>query len=210
MGKTRSVVQPYPGDPLVAKTSSELDDSVNVVWANLGRHSERPDLCKLSGEPGLDTDPSCLRPVTESLGHQIQFHRGLRGWGPSELARRAEISRTALFRIERGTTSLPRAITLQRIAQAFQVTVDELLNEPSRPAAAATPPLLEPLSSACARCTNVPEVERMVLDLLQSPMGDWVIHLIEDTHRWLSTSDPAIPTMGQPLPAHDAQSPDKA
>ena len=53
-----------------------------------------------------------------------------KGWGPDELASRAEISRTALYQIESGKTGLPRAGTLRRIAVALDVSMDELLGNP--------------------------------------------------------------------------------
>jgi transcriptional regulator with XRE-family HTH domain len=50
-----------------------------------------------------------------------------KGWGPDELANRAEISRTALYQIESGKTGLPRAGTLRRIAVALEVPMEDLL-----------------------------------------------------------------------------------
>jgi transcriptional regulator with XRE-family HTH domain len=53
--------------------------------------------------------------------------RYAKGWGPDELANRAEISRTALYQIESGKTGLPRAGTLRRIAVALEVPMEDLL-----------------------------------------------------------------------------------
>jgi transcriptional regulator with XRE-family HTH domain len=53
--------------------------------------------------------------------------RYVKGWGPDELANRAEISRTALYQIENGKTGLPRAATLRRIAVALEVPMENLL-----------------------------------------------------------------------------------
>src|SRR3954453_16417480 len=62
-----------------------------------------------------------------SLAQRVRDFRYSKGWGPEELASRAEISRTALYQIESGKTGLPRAGTLRRIAVALDVTMDDLL-----------------------------------------------------------------------------------
>jgi transcriptional regulator with XRE-family HTH domain len=62
-----------------------------------------------------------------SLAQRIRDFRYSKGWGPDELANRADISRTALYQIESGKTELPRAGTLRRIAVALEVPMDELL-----------------------------------------------------------------------------------
>jgi transcriptional regulator with XRE-family HTH domain len=56
-----------------------------------------------------------------SLAQKVRDFRYSKGWGPDELANRAEISRTALYQIESGKTGLPRAGTLRRIAVALEV-----------------------------------------------------------------------------------------
>lgn len=62
-----------------------------------------------------------------SLAQRVREYRYSKGWGPDELASRAEISRTALYQIESGKTELPRAGTLRRIAIALEVPMEELL-----------------------------------------------------------------------------------
>lgn len=62
-----------------------------------------------------------------SLAQRVRDYRYSKGWGPDELANRAEISRTALYQIESGKTELPRAATLRRIALALDVSMDALL-----------------------------------------------------------------------------------
>src|SRR6516165_6507897 len=62
-----------------------------------------------------------------SLAQRVKEFRYSKGWGPDELASRAEISRTALYQIESGKTELPRAGTLRRIAVALDVPMEELL-----------------------------------------------------------------------------------
>jgi transcriptional regulator with XRE-family HTH domain len=62
-----------------------------------------------------------------TLAKRVRDCRYAKGWGPDELASRAEISRTALYQIESGKTELPRAGTLRRIAKALEVSIDVLL-----------------------------------------------------------------------------------
>ena len=69
-----------------------------------------------------------------SLAQRVRDFRYCKGWGPDELASRAEISRTALYQIESGKTGLPRAGTLRRIAVALEVSMDDLLGYPEAPA----------------------------------------------------------------------------
>jgi DNA-binding XRE family transcriptional regulator len=71
-----------------------------------------------------------------SLAQRVREFRYSKGWGPDELASRAEISRTALYQIESGKTELPRAGTLRRIAVALDVPMEELLSGGAEPDAA--------------------------------------------------------------------------
>ncbi len=64
-----------------------------------------------------------------SLAQRVRDFRYSKGWGPDELANRAEISRTALYQIESGKTGLPRAGTLRRIAVALEVPMEDLLGD---------------------------------------------------------------------------------
>lgn len=77
-----------------------------------------------------------------SLAQRVRDYRYSKGWGPDELASRAEISRTALYQIESGKTELPRAGTLRRIALALDVSMETLLGHPettARPGVSAVP-----------------------------------------------------------------------
>jgi transcriptional regulator with XRE-family HTH domain len=64
-----------------------------------------------------------------TLARRIRECRYTKGWGPDELAGRAEISRTALYQIESGKTEIPRAGTLRRIAEALGVSMEVLLDD---------------------------------------------------------------------------------
>jgi len=64
-----------------------------------------------------------------TLAQRVKDSRYAKGWGPDELASRAEISRTALYQIESGRTEQPRAGTIRRIAQALSVPTESLLGQ---------------------------------------------------------------------------------
>ena len=80
-----------------------------------------------------------------SLAQRVRDFRYSKGWGPDELASRAEISRTALYQIESGKTGLPRAGTLRRIAVALDVSMDELLGNPDSTGQPAHAPVERPV-----------------------------------------------------------------
>jgi transcriptional regulator with XRE-family HTH domain len=73
-----------------------------------------------------------------SLAQRVREIRYAKGWGPDELANRADISRTALYQIESGKTGLPRAGTLRRIAVALEVPMEDLLAHEDQGAAASS------------------------------------------------------------------------
>jgi transcriptional regulator with XRE-family HTH domain len=83
-----------------------------------------------------------------SLAQRVRDFRYAKGWGPDELASRAEISRTALYQIESGKTGLPRAGTLRRIAVALDVSMDDLLGNTEPSVLQSHRPGLEPPTSA--------------------------------------------------------------
>src|SRR4051794_35449523 len=64
-----------------------------------------------------------------TLSKRVRDCRYAKGWGPDELASRAEISRTALYQIECGKTETPRASTVRRIARALEIPIDLLIAE---------------------------------------------------------------------------------
>ncbi len=63
------------------------------------------------------------------LKHRLRRLRLQRGWNVEELARRAGVSRTTMYLLEKGITSAPRAKTLQQIARTLDVPVEELAPE---------------------------------------------------------------------------------
>ncbi|MFN0198717.1 MAG: helix-turn-helix transcriptional regulator [Planctomycetaceae bacterium] len=63
------------------------------------------------------------------LKHRLRRLRLQRGWNVEELARRAGVSRTTMYLLEKGITATPRAKTLQQIARTLDVPVEELAPE---------------------------------------------------------------------------------
>ncbi len=133
-----------------------------------------------------------------TLAKRIRDCRYAKGWGPDELALRAEISRTALYQIERGKTETPRAGTLRRIALALEVSIDALLgnaewdlNEIATTDHESVPqPVVSspPVPHFVARSYingRERELERKLHELLASPLGDGVARIVEESHRLL-------------------------
>ena len=138
-----------------------------------------------------------------TLAQRVKDHRYAKGWGPDELANRAEISRTALYQIESGKTEQPRAGTVRRIAAALSVPTETLLGQSDSlgTVRVAWSPILEDGSGLRSRsvisepgfasggprglASREQEVERKFQELLQSPLGEGLARIVEETHRLL-------------------------
>lgn len=64
-------------------------------------------------------------PFGAPLGERLQILRLRHGWNMDEVAAAAGISRTTLFHLERGEIERPRASTLHKLAQVFQIPVED-------------------------------------------------------------------------------------
>lgn len=151
-----------------------------------------------------------------TLAKRVRDCRYAKGWGPDELASKAEISRTALYQIECGKTELPRAGTLRRIAKALEISIETLLGEPEGgtidlPSFVKPPTSREPRDSGRVRVANGPresafaetipvesrsngfhnhrdqELTRKFHELLNTPVGEAVAKVVEESHRLLSS-----------------------
>ncbi len=144
-----------------------------------------------------------------SLARRIRDYRYAKGWGPDELANRAKISRTALYQIECGKTETPRAGTLNRIARALGVDIEMLMGgsmaawdgatEDGKLEAEAAagrkfldiqpvaPPALMTLTTTIST-SRQQELELKFRELLQSPLGDGLVRLVEATYRLLPSA----------------------
>jgi transcriptional regulator with XRE-family HTH domain len=140
-----------------------------------------------------------------NLAKRIRDCRYAKGWGPDELAGRAKISRTALYQIESGKTETPRAGTLRRIALALGVTTDSLLgNEPihlgvedelglGHPELDIETPdsgELDTQDLLISSRFGLPptqgrDLERKFHALLESPLGEGVAKIVEESYRLL-------------------------
>lgn len=63
----------------------------------------------------------------QQLASRIRTECIRRGWALQELARRAGLSRTTLYHLQRGHTDRVRNQTLQKIAAALELPIEELL-----------------------------------------------------------------------------------
>ena len=164
-----------------------------------------------------------------TLAQRVREHRYAKGWGPDELASRADISRTALYQIESGKTELPRASTLRRIALALDVPIDDLLDHEAlsvfatsvypmpqaAPAVESRKPVRRPtpvgathshqggaahngrsvteeneLPARLHRVANnrYHELELKFLEVLESPLGESLARIVEESHRLLRSA----------------------
>src|SRR5262249_34809810 len=131
-----------------------------------------------------------------TLSRRIRDFRYAKGWGPDELASRAKISRTALYQIERGSTSKPQAGTLRRISRALGVPLEELLSPmpiSGESTESHTPtPMAPPAGPALARTPSADRAEELLEKfrvLLASPLAEGVARIVEESFRLL----PIIP-----------------
>ncbi|MCL2659813.1 MAG: helix-turn-helix transcriptional regulator [Acidobacteriaceae bacterium] len=66
------------------------------------------------------------------LGRRIRLLRSKRGWTQQQLADMSQIGRDHLSRLENGEREIGLLI-LERIAQAFEISLAELLKEVDKP-----------------------------------------------------------------------------
>jgi len=140
-----------------------------------------------------------------NLSRKIRDCRYAKGWGPDELASRAKISRTALYQIERGSTSKPQAGTLRRISRALGVPLEVLLTTTSVPNEGAETIPAHPVtvtaasSSALSRFPSSDRAEELIEKfrlLLSSPLAEGVARIVEESFRLLPIIPP--PTSDEP------------
>ncbi len=76
------------------------------------------------------------------IGDWVKAERKRRGWSQAELARRSELTQQAIYLLESHQRPNPGAQTLAKLARAFEVGVDELLQTAgiAAPSAPTDPP----------------------------------------------------------------------
>jgi transcriptional regulator with XRE-family HTH domain len=133
-----------------------------------------------------------------NLPRRIRDLRYAKGWGPDELASRAKISRTALYQIERGSTSKPQAGTLRRISRALGVPLEVLLTGTPDPGAVGVsapvnlPNATPAQDSSSGRLPTSERAQELIEKfrlLLSSPLAEGVARIVEESFRLL----PIIP-----------------
>jgi transcriptional regulator with XRE-family HTH domain len=146
-----------------------------------------------------------------NLSRRIRDLRYAKGWGPDELASRAKISRTALYQIERGSTSKPQAGTLRRISRALGVPLEILLTSgPDASGVATSAPSNAPNAAATAssHSSRVPTSERAeeLIEkfrlLLSSPLAEGVARIVEESFRLLPIIPPPSSTESPRYASH--------
>ena len=63
------------------------------------------------------------------LAENIKRHRAKKGFSQEQLAQAAGVTYSALSKIEAGYLTDPRVRTLQKIARALEVTIDDLMDD---------------------------------------------------------------------------------
>jgi transcriptional regulator with XRE-family HTH domain len=131
-----------------------------------------------------------------SLAQRVRDYRYAKGWGPDELASRADISRTALYQIESGKTELPRAATVRRIALAFGIAVEVLLDHEMLNGLHADDKTSSVTEVALSEPHEVgrliePDLYTKVTDLLRSPLADGLVRIVDGLHKMLASNQPA-------------------
>lgn len=61
------------------------------------------------------------------LAHNIRKFRSKKGFSQEKLARLADISNATLVKIEAGTAKEPTITTISKIADALEISIDELV-----------------------------------------------------------------------------------
>jgi transcriptional regulator with XRE-family HTH domain len=152
-----------------------------------------------------------------TIAKRVRDFRYAKGWGPDELASRAQISRTALYQIECGKTEAPRAGTLKRIARALEVSIETLMGHDEAGAVelssyALPQPAPAPRRGPDEPRTSVAEREQVPMgrvdvglgearfawgglhqkldDLLSSPLADSIAQIVVESHRMLNAQRP--------------------
>lgn len=106
------------------------------------------------------TDPSSSLDV-RALGSRIRRECLRRGWDIVQLADAAGVSRTTLYHLEHGHTRRVRSSTINAIASALGVSVDELMGPPPEGPSTSFPAKSLAPAVAFDRATN-PAVEDVV------------------------------------------------
>jgi len=88
------------------------------------------DFDRSTGEESMEIVARACEPIIcpGTLAQRLQTLRLKAGWKLEEVADRAGVARSTLYHLERGTTPHPRAATVYRLAEAYGVAVELLIN----------------------------------------------------------------------------------
>jgi transcriptional regulator with XRE-family HTH domain len=71
-----------------------------------------------------------MSPLVREFGAAVRRLRETRGWSQEQLAEHAELNRSYVGEIERGSV-IASIVTVDKLARAFQVPIERLLNPPA-------------------------------------------------------------------------------
>lgn len=80
------------------------------------------------------------------VGEAVAFYRRKKGWRREDLAARSKIGFTTICRVEQGK-SAPTLFNIKALAEAFEVSIDDLVYfDPATHAEESVPPITRPQS----------------------------------------------------------------
>jgi len=144
--------------------------------------------------------------MQESLGHRLRVMRAERGLSLREAARRAGVVKETISDIERGHTH-PYDVTLAKLARAYDVPVEELLEEPvlAGKAEAAYPGPSAEDAQHRAKLEEIRESYRESREGMDRYCARWEQRLAEDAldrnsvQEFLTTADALLPILRDSL-----------
>lgn len=86
--------------------------------------------------------------LSRHFGNTVRQFREQKGWSQEMLAERADLNRSYIGELERGQ-AIASLITLEKLANAFGVSMSHLLSQTERIALANSPNTIELTSIAC-------------------------------------------------------------
>src|SRR5262249_35821690 len=121
--------------PLRDAVVQEFLDQDGLYYESLGMHVAREKCIHLDDCHGILNVNACVggeettgESIMSTLGERLRAAREKRGWTQEEVARRAQLPRQAISRLERGERTHVRSDVLGRLAMALAVSADFLLS----------------------------------------------------------------------------------
>jgi len=146
--------------------------------------------CQVAGYGRIHSVPGSPQPID---GTRIKEFREARGWSQSELKRRSGVGQDAISRLESGHVQNPRIENVQKIADALEVSLDDLLRKPAAGSAAAAAPTVEELSSEEATPSEIAVPARLTREFARE-VADELAQLLASGERLpIASAGPGAP-----------------